>query len=179
MHCENIYTNQLCYEVSHLRRRVEQNITKNALLISRSLQLSEDPYHIIGEIIIWRRELTDYMHFRKSMGGHVHKRMGRFSKVLSQANEIGWCCADEDLLMAWLNLKHATDLHTSVLTQCGCLRTVRDGFLQEDIFAKFETYQQIKMLISGWKALELYWYERKWDYTQGGCLYMVALPQEI
>lgn len=92
---------------------------------------------------------------------------------------IGYVVADEDIINALTELKQATDLHTSVITQMAVYETVRDGFLQEHLPKIRDIYKnQCGYML---EALEQNFIDMdaKWTIPQGGMFIWLTLPQEF
>lgn len=137
--------------------------------------VEDDPY---GELIYNGESLPGLYALSEEHGGTVI-RLGSFSKVLSPGMRIGYVVADEDIINALTELKQATDLHTSVITQMAVYETVRDGFLQEHLPKIRDIYKnQCGYML---EALEQNFIDMdaKWTIPQGGMFIWLTLPQEF
>lgn len=137
--------------------------------------IEDDPY---GELIYHGESLPGLYALSQKHGGTVI-RLGSFSKVLSPGMRIGYIVADEKIINALVELKQATDLHTSVITQMAVYETIKDNFLDEHLPKVREIYRNqcnymLESLEENFKDIDA-----KWTKPDGGMFIWMTLPPEF
>jgi 2-aminoadipate transaminase len=104
---------------------------------------------------------------------------GTFSKVLTPGLRIGWVAAALPVIDKLVQVKQATDLHTSTLNQFITYEVARDeAFLQEHIATLREVYRQRRDLML--KTMDEHFpAEVTWTRPEGGLFLMVTMPPHL
>jgi DNA-binding transcriptional MocR family regulator len=102
---------------------------------------------------------------------------GTFSKILTPGLRIGWIAADFPVIDKLVQVKQATDLHTSTLNQFISYEVARDEeFLNNHIEHLRDVYRQRRDLMLA--TMEANFPEEvSWTKPEGGLFLMVTLPQ--
>ncbi|MEP1209425.1 MAG: PLP-dependent aminotransferase family protein [Rhizobiaceae bacterium] len=102
---------------------------------------------------------------------------GSFSKTLSPGLRVGWICAAKDVISKLVQLKQASDLHSSTITQMAIHEVASKGFDQQ--VAKIRTAYKARrdcMLAS----LEKFMPEGvNWTRPEGGMFVWVTVPPHL
>lgn len=104
---------------------------------------------------------------------------GTFSKILTPGLRIGWVAAAYPVIDKLVQVKQATDLHTSTFNQFVAYEVARDdAFLAEHIEELREVYRQRRDLML--KTMdENFPPEVTWTRPEGGLFLMVTMPAHI
>jgi 2-aminoadipate transaminase len=99
-----------------------------------------------------------------------------FSKTLAPGIRLAWIVAPEDVIAKIVQLKQATDLHTSTFNQYVAYEVCRDGFLDEHVKLIRQVYRERRDAML--QALqENFPEEVTWTRPQGGLFLWVTLPE--
>lgn len=104
---------------------------------------------------------------------------GTFSKVLTPGLRIGWVAAAYPVIDKLVQVKQATDLHTSTLNQFVSYEVARDEeFLNAHIETLREVYRQRRDLMM--QTMEEHFpQEVTWTRPDGGLFLMVTMPAHL
>ncbi len=105
--------------------------------------------------------------------------LGTFSKILTPGLRIGWVAAAYPVIDKLVQVKQATDLHTSTFNQFVSYEVARDDeFLAEHIDQLREVYRQRRDLMI--KTMEEHFPEGvTWTKPEGGLFLMVTMPDTL
>lgn len=104
--------------------------------------------------------------------------LGSFSKVLVPGFRLGYAVLPEAVFPKFLQVKQATDLHTSGFTQRIVMEWLRTGELEQHIQQLRTLYQQKR----DWMAQALQHYMPSsctWEVPKGGMFFWVRLPLQM
>lgn len=133
------------------------------------LVVEDDPYGAL-----WYNEAPPASLLSRMPERVIH--MGSFSKVLSPGLRLGYIVAPEPIARKFEQVKQATDLHTSTITQQVAYEVVKDGFLDEHL-------PKIRALYKGQAEVMLDVLEKNmpdsvtWNRPAGGMFLWVTLPE--
>lgn len=103
-------------------------------------------------------------------------QMGSFSKILAPGLRLGYIVAPEEIARKFEQVKQATDLHTSTITQRAVYEVVKDGFLNEHIPVIRAMYHKQAQAMLG--ALDEHMPAGvKWNQPAGGMFIWLDLPE--
>jgi 2-aminoadipate transaminase len=104
---------------------------------------------------------------------------GTFSKILTPGLRIGWVAAAFPVIDKLVQVKQATDLHTSTLNQFITYEVARDeAFLEQHITALRDKYRERRDLML--KTIEENFPpEVTWTRPEGGLFLMVTMPEGL
>ena len=103
-------------------------------------------------------------------------QMGSFSKILAPGLRLGYIVAPEEIARKFEQIKQATDLHTSTITQRAVYEVVKDGFLSEHIPTIRKLYHaQAQAMLSA--LAEHMPAGVKWNQPAGGMFLWLELPE--
>lgn len=104
---------------------------------------------------------------------------GTFSKVLTPGLRIGWVVAAFPVIDKLVQVKQATDLHTSTLNQFISYEVARDeAFLEEHIANLRDVYRRRRDLML--KTMDEHFpQEVTWTQPEGGLFLMVTMPSHL
>jgi 2-aminoadipate transaminase len=104
---------------------------------------------------------------------------GTFSKILTPGLRIGWVVADFPVIDKLVQVKQATDLHTSTLNQFITYEVARDeAFVDEHVTLLRDVYRQRRDLMLQTMD-EHFPQEVTWTRPEGGLFLMVTLPLHL
>jgi DNA-binding transcriptional MocR family regulator len=105
--------------------------------------------------------------------------LGTFSKILTPGLRIGWIAADFPVIDKLVQVKQATDLHTSTLNQFITYQVAQDEeFLNNHIVHLRDIYRQRRDLMLETIAAS-FPEEVTWTKPEGGLFLMVTLPEKM
>jgi 2-aminoadipate transaminase len=104
---------------------------------------------------------------------------GTFSKVLTPGLRIGWVAAAFPVIDKLVQVKQATDLHTSTINQFVTYEVARDeAFLEEHIAMLRDVYRERRDLML--KTMDEHFpQEVTWTRPEGGLFLMVTMPLHL
>jgi 2-aminoadipate transaminase len=104
---------------------------------------------------------------------------GTFSKVLTPGLRIGWVVAAFPVIDKLVQVKQATDLHTSTLNQFITYEVARDeAFLEEHVTMLRDVYRQRRDLML--QTMDEHFPEGvTWTRPEGGLFLMVTMPPHL
>lgn len=158
------------------RKRLAEILVENNLLYVEDdpygeLRYSGDPVPSVLQTEAAYRGATD-------VNGNVIY-LGTFSKVLTPGLRIGWVAAAYPVIDKLVQIKQATDLHTSTLNQFISYELARDEeFLNDHIKTLRDTYRQRRDLMLATMD-EHFPQEVTWTRPEGGLFLMVTLPAHL
>lgn len=148
-------------------------------LLERAVRLGlpvieDDPY---GELRYSGQDLPSLLTLGGSIGANVI-RMGSFSKVLAPGLRLGYVVADVDIINKLVQVKQATDLHTSSLTQMAVYEIVKSGFLAGHLPRVRALYRdQCGHMLDAMR--QTFPSDASWNEPEGGMFIWVQLPEGI
>ncbi|HRL21989.1 aminotransferase-like domain-containing protein [Alcaligenes sp. SDU_A2] len=136
--------------------------------------IEDDPY---GELRYAGERLPSLLSLGRKAGATV-VRLGTFSKVLAPGLRLGYIVAPRAIIDKLVQVKQATDLHTSTLTQMAVYEVVRTGFLDKHLPTVRDLYQkQCGYMLD---AMQQHFpASAKWTHPEGGMFIWVTLPEHI
>jgi len=158
------------------RKRLAEILVENNLLYVEDdpygeLRYSGDPVPSVLQTEAAFRSATD-------VNGNVIY-LGTFSKVLTPGLRIGWVAAAYPVIDKLVQIKQATDLHTSTFNQFISYELARDEeFLNSHIKTLRDTYRQRRDLMLATMD-EHFPEEVTWTRPEGGLFLMVTLPAHL
>ena len=158
------------------RKRLAEILVENNLLYVEDdpygeLRYSGDPVPSVLQTEAALRGATD-------VNGNVIY-LGTFSKVLTPGLRIGWVAAAYPVIDKLVQIKQATDLHTSTLNQFISYELARDeAFLNDHIKTLRDTYRQRRDLMLATMD-EHFPEEVTWTRPEGGLFLMVTMPAHM
>lgn len=136
--------------------------------------VEDDPY---GELRYLGQALPSLLKLGRDVGATVI-RLGTFSKVLAPGLRLGYVVAERQIIDKLVQLKQASDLHTSTLTQMAVYEAVATGFLQQHLPKVRDIYQQQCQFMLD--AMQEHFPDTaKWIRPEGGMFIWVTLPAHI
>src|SRR5690606_2921668 len=136
--------------------------------------IEDDPY---GDLRYAGKALPGLLALGRKAGATVI-RLGSFSKVLAPGLRLGYIVAPAPIISKLVQIKQATDLHTSTLTQMAVYETIKDGFLDQHLPAVRELYRkQCGYMLDAMQAH--FPSTSSWTQPQGGMFIWVTLPAHI
>lgn len=142
--------------------------------------VEDDPYgqlryegdHLPPLLVIDRENLRRDAGY--SLGNVIY--LSTFSKTLAPGLRLGWIVAPPEIISKLVQLKQATDLHTSTFNQYVAYEVARDGFLDEHVKHIRNLYRNRRDVMLD--ALEEYFPpEVNWTRPAGGLFLWVTLPE--
>jgi len=136
--------------------------------------VEDDPY---GDLRYAGQALPSLLALCRQAGATV-VRLGSFSKVLAPGLRLGYIVAPAPIISKLVQIKQATDLHTSTLTQMAVYETIKDGFLDQHLPAVREIYRkQCGYML---EAVQAHFPSTaSWTQPEGGMFIWVTLPPHI
>lgn len=136
--------------------------------------IEDDPY---GDLRYAGEALPGLLGMGRAAGATVI-RLGTFSKVLAPGLRLGYIAAPREIISKLVQIKQATDLHTSTLTQMAVYETVKDGFLDTHLPSVRELYrEQCGYMLDA--MAEHFPATCSWTRPEGGMFIWVTLPEHI
>lgn len=136
--------------------------------------IEDDPY---GDLRYAGEALPGLFALGRQAGATVI-RLGSFSKVLAPGLRLGYIVAPAAIISKLVQIKQATDLHTSTLTQMAVYETIKDGFLNEHLPAVRDIYrEQCGYMLDAMQAH--FPSTTTWTKPEGGMFIWVTLPPHI
>ncbi len=152
------------------------------LLVKYNLPfIEDDPYGELrysGEKVPTVLQMEADYRGSKTLEGNVIY-CGTFSKTLTPGLRIGWVAAAFPVIDKLVQVKQATDLHTSTLNQFITYEIARDeAFLNEHVAMLREVYRERRDLMLATMA-EHFPQEVTWTRPEGGLFTMVTMPSHL
>jgi len=144
--------------------------------------VEDDPYgqlryegeHIPPLVVIDRENLRRDNGY--SIGNVIY--LSTFSKTLAPGLRLGWIVAPPEIITKLVQLKQATDLHTSTFNQYVAYEVARDGFLDQHVKLIRGLYRERRdVMLEALK--EFFPPEVTWTHPQGGLFLWVNLPEGV
>jgi 2-aminoadipate transaminase len=152
------------------------------ILVDHDLPFVEDdPY---GELRYSGDPVPPVLHFEADYRGTTRLDgnviyCGTFSKILTPGLRIGWVVAAFPVIDKLVQVKQATDLHTSTFNQFVSYEVARDeAFLDEHVTMLRDVYRQRRDLMLQTMD-EHFPSEVTWTRPEGGLFLMVTMPQHL
>lgn len=136
--------------------------------------VEDDPY---GELRYAGERLPSLLSLGRKAGATVI-RLGTFSKVLAPGLRLGYIVAPAKIIDKLVQIKQATDLHTSTLTQMAVYEAVHNGFLEKHLPKVRDIYQkQCAIMLD---AMDKNFPDTaQWTRPEGGMFIWVTLPEHV
>ena len=136
--------------------------------------VEDDPY---GELRYSGAHQPSLFSLGRKAGATVI-RLGSFSKVLAPGLRLGYIVAPVEIINKLVQVKQATDLHSSSITQMAVYEVVKDGFLTQHLPAVQELYhRQCDYMLD---AMQEHFPDSvSWTRPEGGMFIWVTLPAHI
>jgi DNA-binding transcriptional MocR family regulator len=152
------------------------------ILVEHELPFVEDdPYGELrysGEPMPTMLQMEAFQRDSTTVEGNVIY-CGTFSKILTPGLRIGWVAAAFPVIDKLVQVKQATDLHTSTFNQFVSYEVARDeAFLNQHIDTLRETYRQRRDLMLQTMD-ECFPSEVTWTRPEGGLFLMVTMPLHL
>jgi 2-aminoadipate transaminase len=160
----------------------ERRVKLAQILVKHNLPMVEDdPYGELrysGEPVPSMLQMEADCRGATNADGHV-MYCGTFSKILTPGLRIGWVAAALPVIDKLVQVKQATDLHTSTLNQFITYEVARDeAFLDEHVTILRDVYRQRRDLMLQTMA-EHFPEEVTWTRPEGGLFLMVTMPPHL
>ncbi|HTS34032.1 MAG TPA: PLP-dependent aminotransferase family protein [Candidatus Solibacter sp.] len=142
--------------------------------------VEDDPYgqlryegeHLTPLVVLDRDNLRRDNGF--TLGNVIY--LSTFSKTLAPGIRLAWMVAPEDVISKLVQLKQATDLHTSTFAQYVAYEVARDGFLDQHVKLIRQVYRERRDAML--RALEEHFPpEVTWTHPKGGLFLWVTMPE--
>ncbi|HJD43779.1 MAG TPA: PLP-dependent aminotransferase family protein [Candidatus Paenalcaligenes intestinipullorum] len=136
--------------------------------------IEDDPY---GELRYNGNALPSLLSLGRQAGATVI-RMGSFSKVLAPGLRLGYIVAPQPIISKLVQIKQATDLHSSSITQMAVYEAIGNGFLTQHLPAVRELYKrQCDYMLN---AMQEHFPDGvSWTVPEGGMFIWVTLPEHL
>lgn len=160
----------------------ERRVRLAQILAEHNLPLVEDdPYGELrysGEAVPSVLQIEAESRGFSSVEGNV-MYCGTFSKVLTPGLRIGWVVAASPVIDKLVQVKQATDLHTSTFNQFVSYEVARDeAFLDQHIATLRQVYRERRDLML--KTMDEHFPEEViWTRPEGGLFLMVTMPPRL
>lgn len=136
--------------------------------------IEDDPY---GDLRYAGEAQPGLLGLGRAVGATVI-RLGTFSKVLAPGLRLGYIVAPKPIISKLVQIKQATDLHTSTLTQMAVYETIKDGFLTTHLPMVRDLYkEQCGYMLEAMD--EHFPSTATWTRPEGGMFIWVTLPAHI
>ncbi|HLS42652.1 MAG TPA: PLP-dependent aminotransferase family protein [Paenalcaligenes sp.] len=136
--------------------------------------VEDDPY---GELRYAGSHLPSLLNLGRKAGATVI-RLGSFSKVLAPGLRLGYIVAPKEIIDKLVQVKQATDLHSSSITQMAVYEVIKDGFLTKHLPAVRDLYKrQCEFMLDA--MTEHFPETASWTRPEGGMFIWVKLPQNV
>src|SRR5690606_2829129 len=136
--------------------------------------VEDDPY---GELRYAGSHLPSLLNLGRKAGATVI-RLGSFSKVLAPGLRLGYIVAPKEIIDKLVQVKQATDLHSSSITQMAVYEVIKDGFLTKHLPAVRDLYKrQCEFMLDA--MTEHVPETASWTRPEGGMFIWVKLPQNV
>jgi 2-aminoadipate transaminase len=142
--------------------------------------VEDDPYgqlryegeHIPPLVVIDRENL------RRDHGYHLGNviYLSTFSKTRAPGLRVAWIVAPPEIISKLVQLKQATDLHTSTFTQYVVYEVACDGFLDQQVKTIRQTYRERRDAML-YALKEFFPPEVGWTHPHGGLFLWLTLPE--
>src|SRR5690625_69046 len=104
--------------------------------------------------------------------------LGSFSKVLAPGLRLGYIVAPRPIIDKLVQIKQATDLHTTTLSQMAVHQAIKDGFIKQHLPAVRDLYkEQCYYMLDAMD--EHFPQEVRWTRPEGGMFIWVTLPKGL
>ncbi len=136
--------------------------------------IEDDPY---GELRYAGSPQPSLLSLGRKAGATVI-RLGSFSKVLAPGLRLGYIAAPVEIINKLVQIKQATDLHSSSVTQMAVYEAVKEGFLTTHLPTVRDLYhRQCDFML---EAMQEHFPEGvSWTRPEGGMFIWVTLPANI
>ena len=155
------------------------NLERRRELIERCaaediLIVEDDPY---GELRYAGEPQPTLLSLGREHGASV-VHLGSFSKVLAPGLRMGYIVAPREIIDKLVQIKQATDLHSSTLSQMAIYEAIKDDFIKQHLPAVRDLYhQQCQYMLDAMD--EHFPKEAVWTRPEGGMFIWVTLPEGI
>lgn len=136
--------------------------------------VEDDPY---GELRYAGSHLPSLLHLGRKVGATVI-RLGSFSKVLAPGLRLGYIVAPVAIIDKLVQIKQATDLHSSSITQMAVYEAIKSHFLEIHLPKVRDLYKkQCQYMLD---AMQEHFPDSvKWTRPEGGMFIWVTLPEHM
>lgn len=136
--------------------------------------VEDDPY---GELRYAGTPQPSLLHLGRKAGATV-VHLGTFSKVLAPGLRLGYIVAPTAVIDKLVQIKQATDLHSSTVTQMAIYEAIKNNFLEKHLPTVRDLYmRQCHYMLD---AMQKHFpAEVKWTRPEGGMFLWVTLPKHM
>lgn len=136
--------------------------------------VEDDPY---GELRYAGSPQPSLLHLGRKAGATVI-HLGTFSKVLAPGLRLGYIVAPTEIIDKLVQIKQATDLHSSTVTQMAIYEAIQSNFLEQHLPTVRDLYQrQCNYMLDA--MAEHFPAELQWTRPEGGMFLWVTLPEHM
>lgn len=136
--------------------------------------VEDDPY---GELRYAGEPQPSLLHLGRKTGATVI-HLGTFSKVLAPGLRLGYIIAPTAIIDKLVQIKQATDLHSSTVTQMAIYEAIKNNFLETHLPVVRELYKrQCQYMLDA--MTEHFPAGVQWTRPEGGMFLWVTLPQNM
>lgn len=136
--------------------------------------VEDDPY---GELRYAGSPQPSLLHLGRKAGATVI-HLGTFSKVLAPGLRLGYIVAPTEIIDKLVQIKQATDLHSSTVTQMAIYEAIQNNFLEQHLPTVRDLYQrQCNYMLDA--MAEHFPAEVQWTRPEGGMFLWVTLPKHM